>query len=88
MKRFLFILSVFLLLFIACFKTSAQESANKVIRKVTIVNNEGKPQQDIYAYLKGGDKRKFFKSDANGVLTFIVDTTKYKKWDKLILKAD
>ena len=85
MKRFLFILSVFLLLFIACFKTSAQESANKVIRKVTIVNNEGKPQQDIYAYLKGGDKRKFFKSDANGVLTFIVDTTKYKKWDKVLI---
>ena len=47
MKRFLFILSVFLLLFIACFKTSAQESTDKVIRKVTIVNNEGKPQQDI-----------------------------------------
>ena len=85
MKRFLFILSVFLLLFIAQFKTSAQESANKVIRKVTIVNNEGKPQPDIYAYLKGGDKRKFFKSDANGVLTFIVDTSKVKKWDTVLI---
>ena len=85
MKRFSLILSVFLLLFVVCPKTSAQQSTNKVIRKVTIVNNEGKPQPDIYAYLKGGDKHKFFKSDSNGVLTFIVDTTKIKKWDTVLI---
>ena len=85
MKRFSLILSVFLLLFVVCPKTSAQQSANKVIRKVTIVNNEGKPQPDIYAYLKGGDKHKFFKSDSNGVLTFIVDTSKVKKWDTVLI---
>ena len=86
MNYLLIIPTAILLLFIGSFKTvSAKESANKVIRKVTIVNNEGKPQQDIYAYLKGGDKRKFFKSDANGVLTFIVDTTKVKKWDTVLI---
>ena len=85
MKRFSFILSVFLLLFVVCFKTSAQQSTNKVIRKVTIVNNEGKPQPNIYAYLKGGDKRKFFKSDANGVLTFIIDGTNVDEWIPVLI---
>ena len=86
MNYLLIIPTAILLLFIGSFKTvSAQESTNKVIRKVTIVNNEGKPQPDIYAYLKGGDERKFFKSDANGVLTFIVDTSKVKKWDTVLI---
>ena len=85
MKRFSFILSVFLLLFVVCFKTSAQQSTNKVIRKVTIVNNEGKPQPNIYAYLKGDDERKFFKSDANGVLTFIIDGTNVDEWTPVLI---
>ena len=86
MKNYKFIPTAILLLFIGSLKTAiAQESANKVIRKVTIVNNEGKPQPDIYAYLKGGDKRKFFKSDANGVLTYIVDTTNVDKWDTVLI---
>lgn len=86
MKNAKFISIVILLLFMGSFNTiSAQESANKVIRKVIIVNNEGKPQPDIYAYLKGGDKRKFFKSDANGVLTFIVDTTNVDEWTTVLV---
>ena len=85
MKRFSFILSVFLLLFVVCLKTSAQQSTNKVIRKVTIVNYEGRPQPDIYAYLKGGDEREFFKSDTNGVLTFIVDTAKVNIWTPVLI---
>lgn len=86
MKRSLLILSVFLLFFMGSFHTArAQKSANKVICKVTIVNHEGKPQPDIYAYLKGRDKRKFFKSDANGVLTFIVDTTNVDEWTPVLV---
>ena len=85
MKRFSFILSVFLLLFVVCFKTSAQQSTNKVIRKVIIVNNEGKPQPNIYAYLKGNDERKFFKSDDNGVLTFIIDGTNVDEWTPVLI---
>ena len=86
MNYLLIIPTAILLLFIGSFKTvSAQESANKVIRKITIVNNEGKPQPDIYAYLKGGDKRKFFKSDANGVLTFIIDGTNVDEWIPVLI---
>lgn len=86
MKRSSLILSVFLLLFIGNFNiASAQQSANKVIRKVTVVNYEGKPQPDICAYLKGGDERKLFKSDADGMLTFIVDTTNVDEWSTVLI---
>ena len=86
MKHSLFASICILLLFTGCFNTtSAQESANKVHSKVTIVNYEGKPQPDIYAYFKDGDDRKFFKSDANGVLTFIVDTTTVDEWTQVLV---
>ena len=59
MNYLLIIPTAILLLFIGSLKTAiAQESANKVIRKVTIVNNEGKPQPDIYAYYETTDNER------------------------------
>ena len=65
--------------------TYAQQQEKEYTYQVKIVNSKGKPQPNIYAYLKGGDKRKFFKSDANGVLTFIIDGTNVDEWTPVLI---
>jgi hypothetical protein len=77
MKRTLFVLSVFLLLFIGNIGLACAQRPS--FYEVVILSSEGKPQPDIYAYYETSDnERKYFKSDANGMMIITPDLANRK----------
>ena len=76
MKRTLFVLSVFLLLFIGNIGLACAQRPS--FYEVVILSSEGKPQPDIYAYYDTSDnERKYFKSDANGMMIITPDSANW-----------